>query len=378
MRITAQFARNCTKAGRYSDSSRTGLFLLVGKQGSKSWGQRLRVNGVRKDIGLGSFKHLSLKDAREKAFENQQAVKNGNGLVRKTGVPTFREAAAKVIAMNEGDWRSPKTKQNWENVFRQYVFPSIGDMPIDKPITGDIMSILEPLSAKKDTVRKIRQRTSQVFQWAIGHEYRADDPAGPALLAAMPKLKAKRKRKHNPALPYDQVQGVLDAVRDSDSYVITKLCFEFVVVTAVRSGEARGARWSEIDLDAKTWTIPESRTKTGMTYRIPLSDQAIKILKQAKEYSATDLVFRSPRGKALSDNTLSKVLRELGYQGQQTVHGFRSCFRDWAAEKTDAPGEIVEFCLAHIVGKGAELAYRRTDYFEKRRVLMQEWADYLA
>ena len=266
-----------------------------------------------------------------------------------------------------------------QNVFEKYVYPAIGDLPINKPITADIMDILQPMwASKKDTVRKIRQRTSQVFRWAIAHEYKTDDPAGPALLAAMPKLKAKLKRKHQPALPYDQVQDTLQIVRDSDAYMITKLAFEFTVLTACRSGEVRGARWSEIDLKSKVWAIPEGRTKTGFEYRIPLSKQALKILRKAKQYAVDDLVFPSSRGKELSDNTLSKLLRENGLKGKQTVHGFRSCFRDWAAEKTEAPREIAEFCLAHIVGEGAELAYRRTDYFKKRKVLMQQWADYLA
>ena len=376
MRLTKRFVETIEKPGRYVDEGRLGLMLAVRSKTSKSWVQQLQVNNKRKCFGLGSVKHLSLKEARALAFKNQLAARGGIGLA--AGVPTFREAATKVIELNENDWKNPKTKQNWKNVFEKYVFPAIGDRRIDKPIAADIMDILTPLWAtKKDTARKIRQRTSQVFRWAIAHQYRTDDPAALALLAAMPKLKAKHKVQHQPALPYDQTGKTVQVVRNSNAYAITKLALEFTVLTACRSGEVRGARWSEIDLKSKVWTIPESRTKTGFEYRIPLSIQSIKILKQAKKYAIDDLVFPSSRGKELSDNTLSKLLRENGFEGKQTVHGFRSCFRDWAAEKTNVPREIVEFCLAHIVGEGAELAYRRTDYFEKRRVLMQEWADYI-
>ena len=377
MRLTNQFVDTVKEPGRYVDSGHVGLMLAVRSKTSKSWVQQIHVGGKRKCFGLGSVKHLSLKEARALALRNQQAARSGS-LSLTPNLPTFREAAEKVITLNENDWKSHKTKQNWENVFKKYVYPAIGDKAINKPITADIMDILQPLwSGKKDTARKIRQRTSQVFRWAIAHEYRNDDPAGPALLAAMPRLKAKRKRKHQPALPYAKVQDIVRTVRDSDAYQITKLCFEFVVLTAVRSGEARGATWDEIDLQDKTWLIPETRTKTGIEYRIPLSTQAVKILKKAKGFSLDDTVFPSPRGKHLSDNTLSKLLRDHGYKGKQTVHGFRSCFRDWAADKTNAPREIAEFCLAHIVGEGAELAYRRTDYFKKRRTLMQQWANYL-
>ena len=376
MRLTKRFVETIEKPGRYVDEGRLGLMLAVRSKTSKSWVQQLQVNNKRKCFGLGSVKHLSLKEARALAFKNQLAARGVIGLA--AGVHTFREAATKVIELNENDWKNPKTKQNWKNVFEKYVFPAIGDRRIDKPIAANIMDILLPLWAtKKDTARKIRQRTSQVFRWAIAHQYRTDDPAGLALLAAMPKLKAKRKVQHHLCLPYDQTGKTVQAVRDSEAYTITKLALEFTVLTASRSGEVRGARWSEIDFDGAVWTIPESRTKTGIEYRIPLSKQCIKILKQAEKYRVCDLVFPSPRGKHLSDNTLSKLLRENGFAGKQTVHGFRSCFRDWAAEETKAPREIVEFCLAHIVGEGSELAYRRTDYFEKRRELMEQWTEYL-
>ncbi len=379
MRLTKHFVETVEKPGRYVDDGRVGLILAVRSKTSKSWVQQLQVNNKRKAFGLGSVKHLGLKEARALAFKNQQEARANNGAGLNTGIPTFRDAALKVIKLNENDWKSPKTKQSWINVFEKYVFPVIGDAPISKPIAGDIMDIVQPIwSTKKDTVRKIRQRTSQVFRWAIAHQYRPDDPAGPALLSAMPKLKAKRKQKHQPALPHNKVKSIVKKIKKSKAYSVTKLAFEFTVLTACRSGEVRGARWSEIDLAAKTWTIPAKRMKMEIAHKIPLSKQAIEILKQARELAINELVFPSLRGKELSDSTLSKLLRDNGYRGKQVPHGFRSCFRDWAAEKTDAPPrEIAEFCLAHIVGEGAELAYRRTDYFEKRRVLMQDWANYI-
>lgn len=379
-RLNKTFLDKIKDPGRYTFPDQNGLALLVKVGGTKAWTQRLRVNGKRKEYGLGSYKDITPEEAKTKAAKNRQSVKDGKPLGY-TKDMTFREAAEKTIALHESGWKSAKTKQNWQSVFEEYVHPHIGDVPVSTVTAGQIMEFLKPLwSKRRDHARKIRQRTSAVFEWAIAHEYRTENPAGAALLRAMPKMRSKRKTVvHHPTLPYAKTADVLDKVRACTAYPITKLALEFTVLTACRSGEVRGARWSEIDLENEVWTIPAARMKMGIDHQVPLSGRCIKILNEAQNLSTgSDLVFPSIRAKMLSDNTLSKLLRDNGFQGTQTVHGFRSSFRDWAAERSSAPREIAEYCLAHIVGEGAELAYRRTDYFEKRRALMQQWGEYLA
>ncbi|MYB89199.1 MAG: tyrosine-type recombinase/integrase [Proteobacteria bacterium] len=374
MRLTIHYVKTVSTPGRYTDDGNTGLSLLVKKSGSKSWTQRLRINGQRKDIGLGSVKDITLEKARSIAAMNKQSVLDGRTLGHTNDI-TFKDAAEKVIDNHTG-WKNPKTRQNWQNVFEQYVYPAIGDVPVAKVNTGQVMDILLPLwNDKQCTAKKVRQRTSKVFRWAIAHGHRLDDPAGEALRAAMPAI--TKKVKHFKAQPHGQIAKTVEAIRTCTAYPITKLALEFTVLTACRSGEVRGARWSEIDLDNRVWTIPAARMKMGIDHQVPLPDRCMAILKEAQHLGAgCDLVFPSIRAKVLSDNTLSKLLRDNKIA--TTVHGFRSSFRDWAAECSSAPREIAEYCLAHIVGEGAELAYRRTDYFEKRRALMQQWGDYLA
>ena len=227
---------------------------------------------------------------------------------------------------------------------------------------------------KRATATKVRRYVSAIMKWAVVEGYRDEDPAGDTIAAALPKGGVSRR--HRRALPFADVSDALETVRKSDAYDVTKLAIEFLTLTAVRSGEVRESTWGEIDLERAVWTIPASRMKTDREHRIPLSRQAVELLASARGGGGgTELVFPSVRGEALSDNTLSKLFRELGIDG--TPHGMRSAFRDWAAEISDAPREIAEMCLAHVEGTAAELAYRRTDYFERRREMMQQWADYL-
>ena len=374
MKFTKQFLKSNKKPGRYTDDACPGLSLLVKKGGTGSWTQRIRINGKRKDIGLGSMKEITLEQARAMAAKNTQSVREGRTLGHTNDI-TFQDAARKVID-NHGNWKNPKTRQNWENVFIQYVYPAIGDFPIAKITTGQVMDILMPVwNRKQCTAKKIRQRTSKVFRWAIAHGHRPDDPAGEALLAAMPAV--TKKAQHFKALDHGQVADAIQSIHDCTAYPVTKLALEFCILTACRSGEVRGARWEEIDLDNQVWVIPASRMKMGINHQVPLSARCMEILKEVQALGAgSNLVFPSVRAKMLSDNTMSKLFRDNGIK--TTVHGFRSSFRTWCAECSSAPREIAEYCLAHIVGEGAELAYRRTDYFDKRREIMQQWADYLA
>ena len=223
--------------------------------------------------------------------------------------------------------------------------------------------VLTPIwSTKRETAQRCRQRISTIMKWAVAKGYRLDDPAS-AISYALPRNGIKRK--HMPALPYGEVRAALQTVRQSEAGETTKLAFEFLVLVAARSGEVRNATWQEVDMDARTWTIPGERMKTGRKHRIPLSCRAIEILKETRElFGGSSLVFPSPTGRALSDSTMSKLCREL--ELGCVPHGMRSSFRDWAAERSDAPREVCEHALAHVEGSAAELAYRRTDYFEKR------------
>ena len=253
--------------------------------------------------------------------------------------------------------------------------PKIGDKRVDRISTADVMEVLLPIwSTKRETASRVRQRVGAVMKWAVAQGYREDNPAGDAISAALPKNSARRQ--HQRALPHSQVAEAVQRVRASKAHRATALAFEFLVLTACRSGEVRGARWDEVDDVAATWTVPPARMKAKLEHRVPLSNRAVSVLREARETSdKSGLVFPSPTGRVLSDSTLSKLLRELGVGA--VPHGFRSSFRDWAAERTDAPREVCELALAHVNSDRVEAAYRRSDLFERRRQLMQHWSDYL-
>lgn len=213
-----------------------------------------------------------------------------------------------------------------------------------------------------------------IMEWVIGQNYRSDNPASKAILKSLPKQ--SQRVQHFRALHHSEVGPVIHRVRAADGHPTTRLAFEFIAYTAARSGEARLATWREMNLEARMWTVPAARMKNGLEHRVPLSEAALEVLEQAQQFNdRSGLVFPSEWGKPMSDSTISKLLRDN--QVGTTPHGLRSSFRDWAAECTDVPREIAEFALAHVVDDEAELAYRRTDYFERRRKLMEDWAEYL-
>ena len=253
--------------------------------------------------------------------------------------------------------------------------PRIGRKLVTEITSGDVLGVLVPIWAdKRPTAMKVRRRVSAVMKWSIAEGYREDNPAGDAITAALPKSGARVE--HRRALPFADVGAAIQTIRDSGAWAGTKLAFEFLTLTAARSNEVRLAEWTAIDPDAATWTIPSDRTKAGREHRQPLSRQAMDLLTAARALGdGTGLIFPSPRGKALSDATISKLVREHGIAC--VPHGMRSSFRDWAAECSDVPREIAEHALGHVEGSASELAYRRTDYFERRRGLMQDWASYI-
>ena len=382
--LSASFCRNVGEAGRYCDGN--GLYLHVESSSSRRWVQRLVIRGKSCTLGLGSYRLVSLADARELALTNRKVARSGGDPLaerrRADGVPTFAEAVEKVIAIHSGIWKHPeKTKQQWRGCLRDHAYSHIGDKSVDLVTTADVMAVLLPLWTRRQaTARKLHQRIGAVMKWAVAQGYRPENPTGDAVTAALPK-RASQVR-HMPALPHGEVAGAVEAVKASSAWVGTKLCFEFMVLTAVRPGEARGARWEEIDLGASVWTIPATRMKTSREHRVPLCARAAEVLHATAPLcpgSTTakpgELVFPSARGKQLADARLSKLLEQLGIGA--VPHGFRSSFRDWASERTDHPREVIEAALAHVVRNQTEAAYARSDLFDRRRQLMDDWIQYL-
>ena len=381
-RLTAAFVRSVNRPGVYCDQH--GLRLRVYesrkvKSISKHWVWRGTVNGTRRDVGLGAFPYVSLLDARQQAYEHRKIARAGGdpiALKRKPDVPTFAEAVETVIGIHREGWKDAgKSEKQWRASLRDYAMKRLGRKRVDQIATADVMAVLIPhWHTKTETMRRVRQRIGAVMKWAVAQGYRDDNPAGDAISAALPKTGTMRK--HQRALAFADVGAALDKVRASGAFKSTVLALEFLVLTACRSSEVRLATWDEVDLDSETWTVPAGRMKAKRDHRVPLSARALEILHEARELSGgTGLVFSSAHGRALSDNTISKLLRDLGIEA--VPHGFRSSFRDWAAECSDAPREVCELALAHVNSDRVEAAYRRTDLFERRRVLMEEWSGFV-
>ena len=381
-RLSDTFVRTVNRPGRYGEGrGGLGLSLLVKERAggglAKSWNQRIRINGKPCNLGLGRYPIVPLAKAREKALENASAVDQGGDPRVRSRVPTFQEAAESVIRLYKPTWKPEGTASSekvWRSALERFVYPEIGAMTVDVITTSHVHHVLAPIwNEKRETARRVKQRIGRVMKWAMAQGYRGDDPAS-EVGAALPKNGAPPR--HHRALPYAEVPVALRAVRGSGAWLATKLCFEYLVLTATRSSEARFATWDEVDRTTATWEIPGTRTKSGRPHHVPLSGRALELLDEAQNLTdGSGLLFPGPRGKALSNMTTSKLLKELGIDA--TTHGFRSSFRDWAAECTDTPRAVCEAALAHVVG-GVEGAYMRTDLFERRRKLMDQWADYLS
>ena len=367
----------------YADGN--ALYLVVEPSGNKHWVQRLVIQGKRDRLGLGGFPAVALKQARDNARQNKQKVREGIDPLaekRREAIPTFAQAAAKVIHLRRPTWKNAKHANQWNQSLKSYASPAIGDVPVGEVTKSQVLEVLEPIwHTKAETARRVLQRIKKVMDWAILQDYRDDNPAGDALdvvLSKTPKFK-----RHQAAVAYTEVGQVVELVRDSEAWKVTKLSLEFLILTAARSGEARLAQWSEIDCAATNWTVPAGRMKRDREHRVHLSTEALNILSSARSLSdGTGLVFPSPKsGNPLSDTTHRKLLIDLDVQAPDgryaTPHGFRSSFRDWTLEQTDAPWAVAEAALAHVVGNSTEAAYARSDVFARRRSLMQDWASYL-
>jgi len=377
--LSALKIKQLTTPGRYTDGN--GLYLIVDPSGAKRWMLRVTIQGKRTDMGLGSLLLVGLAEAREKAQEYRKSARQGDDPLAakrqaKRVYPTFERAAQTVHTEHKLAWKNDKHIQQWINTLREYAFPIIGDMRIDKIDTPDILRVLSPIwLSKPETARRVRQRISNVFDWAKVSGFRDGDNPVEGVTRGLPKQ--SKLVKHHEALPFAEIPDFIVKLKASNSNLISKLAFELLILTATRTSETIFAKPNEFDLKKKVWVVPAERMKTKREHRIPLVDRAVKIVEEAQELSLdTDYLFPGQkRGKPLSNMVFLKILSTM--ELDVTAHGFRSSFRDWAAESTNHPRDVVEMALAHAIANKVEAAYRRGDLFEKRRELMAEWEKHL-
>lgn len=362
--------------GRYADGN--GLYLVVDQSGAKRWILRTIVQGRgRTDIGLGGLSVVSLKDARIKAATLRGLARDGRDPIAdrraREDMPTFEAAALQVHTEHSPAWRNSKHAKQWIKTLTEYVFPVFGKKRLDLIDTPDILRALFPIwLAKPETARRVRQRIGAVLDWAKAAGHRAGDNPVQGVLEGLPKQ--PRNGQHHAALPYAKVPAFVEQLRASHVAESIKLAFEFLILTAARTGEVIHAKPGEVEGD--TWTIPGERMKASKAHKVPLTARCMEILKRAGEINgAGDYIFQGRiKGKPLSNMAFLMALRRMDVD--TTAHGFRSSFRDWTAEQTNYPREVCEAALAHTIADKTEAAYRRGDLFERRRLLMQEWANY--
>lgn len=383
--LSALEVRRLTEPGRYRTGTVPGLMLLVRENGVKSWVLRASIRGKAADIGLGGFPAVTLADATKKAREMREAI--GKGIdpraekrAAKAEQMTFEKAAGEYIKLHRAGWKNAKHAQQWENTLAAYVHPIIGHLPVKDIDVPHVLEVLRPYwTTKNETMVRVRNRVEMVLGWAMasGHRERGFNPAAwrGNLDAALPQPSKVNNRQHHAAMPWQDLPGFMQRLALVEG--MSARCLEFTILTACRSGEARGATWDEFDLrgKVKVWNIPAQRMKSGRPHRVPLSDAAIKLLKALPRFEGESLVFPSTKqGRPLSDMSLTMLLRR--HAPGVTAHGFRSTFRDWAAETTNYPREVCEMALAHAVGSDTEAAYFRSDLFGKRALLMQDWGNF--
>lgn len=380
-KLNVKQVEHLKKIGVHSDGG--GLYLRIRRSG-RSWIFIGTVNRERFELGLGSALDVSLAQAREKAKEVRQLALAGHDprVLRKKAREdnetqiSFGKFAQQYVADIESGFRNPKHRQQWRNTLKTYGKP-IAKIPIAEVDTNDVLRCVRPIWGKKhETASRVRGRIEKVLDAAKAKGLRTgDNPArmGGHLEHLLPK-RSKATVKHHAALPYAEIPAFMAALRKREGVAAKAL--EFAILTAARSGEVRGMTWGEVDLAAKLWTVPADRMKASEEHVVPLSDAAISVIQAVRDdgIEARDVVFPGPSGSALSDMTLSAVLKRMGRE--VTVHGMRSSFRDWAGDTTNYPRDVVEMALAHAVGSATERAYRRGRALDKRRELMDAWASY--
>jgi integrase len=396
--LTSRKVETMKTPGHYGDGG--GLYLQITGDGdksvSKSWIYRYQINGRRRDMGLGPVALFSLAEAREKALAARRLVYEGIDPIEakaaktaeqkraEAAALTFEQCAERYIEAHKAGWKNAKHGAQWTATLKAYVYPSSGSLPISGIDTELVLKILEPIwTTKAETASRVRGRIEAILDWAKTLGYRSgENPARwkghlDHLLPARSKV---AKQEHHAALPWAEAGAFMAALRGQEG--ISARALEFAILTAVRTSEALGATWGEIDLASKLWTVPAERMKAGREHRVPLSEAAIGILNEMakKRVVSTPDAPLFPGAKAakpLSNMALLMTLRRMK-RDDLTTHGFRSTFRDWVSEQTDYPGDVAEMALAHAIGDAVEAAYRRGDLFEKRRRMMDEWATFCA
>lgn len=384
-KLTARRVASIAKTGFHADGG--GLYLQVTKNGGRSWVFRFQKNGRSRWMGLGSTQIISLHEARERALEARKLLLEGKDPIdtrratrlAEEGAVTFKEAAERYIDSHKAGWKNKKHAAQWNSTLETYVYGVFGDMSVSAVDTGMTLKALEPIwTTKPETASRVRGRIEAILDWATARGYRTGD--NPArwrghLQSLLPKTERLKKVRHHPSLPYDELADFMVELRRQGGVAARAL--EFTILSGARTGEIIGATWDEVDLSATVWTVPAERMKGGREHRVPLSNRTLEILQaMAEEHDAEGYVFPGARkGRPLSNMAMLAALKRMG-RSDLTVHGFRSTFRDWTAERTAYPRDVCEMALAHAIGDKVEAAYRRGDLFEKRRRLMTEWAGF--
>lgn len=386
--LTALVVKKIKKPGLHAVGGVAGLLLQVTDSGARSWILRVMVGSKRRDIGLGGYPDVTLSQARDKAREMREKIKEGIDPVEERRAKrerlklaqansiTFDEAVEKVLAIREVEYKNSKHIAQWRSTLETYASPIIGKLPVANIEKGHILQILEPIwKEKTETASRLRGRIENVLSWATVSDYRTGE--NPArwkghLDQLLSKPSKTTKVQHHKAISWQDIGTFMHDLKQRDG--IAAKALEFLILTATRSGEVRGATWKEVDFDARIWTIPEDRMKTGKEHQVPLSDEAVSLLKALPRMDNNEHLFPAPRGGILSDMSISAVVRRMNVEA--VPHGFRSTFRDWCSENTNFPHNVAEMALAHTISNKAEAAYRRGALLEKRKKLMQEWAKY--
>ena len=360
-----------------------GLYIQLKGDSAKSWILRATIKGRRTIMGLGPYSLVTLAEAREEAFRRLRLIQQRNFVaamnhsLKSPSTPSFSDCANQFLESKQSEWSNPKSLQQWKSTLQNYVAPILGKTPIDQIVTKDIVRVLRPhWESKTDTMTKLRGRIENIIDWASTYGYR--DTTNPArwqgnleyLLPSPAKIAGTR---HHRSLPYKDAPNAFKSIQNMQG--IGARCLELIILTAVRSGEARKAVWAEIDLSKRIWRIPADRMKMRKDFEIPLCQSALATLDGLPRFATTDFVFPGKSGQPITDMTVLQVLRRSNIPC--VVHGFRSTFSTWCAEQTDTPREVREMSLAHKIGTDVELAYMRGDLMLKRRSVMEKWEHFL-
>jgi integrase len=387
-RLSPRTVAAISKVGMHSDGG--GLYLQVSRYNTKSWIFRFTLNGRERQMGLGSLHTISLAEARQEAGECRKMIRERidpiearnsrrNRLsIESAKAMTFSECAESYIEAHRSGWRNAKHESQWRNTLATYAYPKFGNLPVSAVDVGLVMKALQPIwSTKTETASRVRGRIESILDWATVQNYReGENPARwrGHLDKLLPKPSKVQKVKHHAALSYDGIGTFMVELRNREAVAARGL--EFLILTATRTSETLEAQWIEFDLNEKVWTIPADRMKGDKEHRVPLSPAVATVIQAMKEVSQSDYVFPGNRARRpLSNMAFLQLLKRMGH-GDLTAHGFRSTFKDWAAERTNYPNEVSEMALAHTISDKAERAYRRGELLEKRRRLMDDWAEF--